>query len=217
MPEEVAAGAAIENNDDTASPMDSAGQRSPALSLTQHALTHLMVWLVVFALYAAADSWFLLTGLGVALVLSVLTGLLAGITTTTLLHEWFHLLGAWRSGGAYRIPAKPGLFVYDWQFADNTVRQFNIMSVAGSVGGALAVLLLWYALPVLNPGRAAVMAGAIASFAFAGAIEWPVLRRTRHSRDPLAELSRITPPVLLRSLLAGVVVGGLVMLAYHPG
>lgn len=195
---------------------ESVAEENPQLALTKHAATHLSVWLLVFTLYAAADSWYLLTDLGLALLLSVITGLLAGITTTTLVHEWFHLLGAWRSGGAYSIPAKPGLFVYDWKFAENTVGQFNIMSTAGSLGGAIAVLLLWYALPVPNPGRAAVLAGAVASFAFAGAIEWPVLARTRDSGDPLAELSKITPAVLWRSLLVGLVVGGLVLVAYHP-
>lgn len=217
MADELSAAQAANGEDaDTASTMEMPVEQSPALALTKHAAIHLLLWVLVFSLYAAADSWYLLTKLGLALLLSVVTGLLAGITTTTLVHEWFHLLGAWRSGGAYSIPAKPGLFVYDWKFADNTVGQFNIMSVAGSVGGAIALLLLWYALPVPNPGRAAVLAGAAASFAFAGAIEWPVLARTRHSRDPLAELSKITPPVLLRSLLVGVVVGGLVLLAYHP-
>lgn len=191
-------------------------EMTPGLLLVRHAALHLLIVLLALGLYAAADSWYILTGLGLALLLSVITALLVGISVSTLIHEWFHLLGARWSGGAYHIPAKPGLFVYDWHFADNDVGQFYKMSVAGSVGGAVAVLLLWYALPIVSPGRAAVLAGAVASFVFAAVIEWPVLSRTRDSGDPLAELSKITPSVLLRALLAGIAAGGLILIISHP-
>ena len=192
-------------------------EMTPGLLLARHAGQHLLLVLVTLGLYAAADSWYILTGLGLALLLSIATALLVGISVSTLIHEWFHLLGARLSGGAYHIPAKSGLFVYDWHFAENNVRQFYKMSVAGSIGGALAVLLLWYALPIVSPGRAAVLAGAVASFVFAAVIEWPVLSRTRSSGDPLAELSKITPRVLLRALIAGTAAGGLILLSGHSG
>ncbi len=192
-------------------------EMTPGLLLTRQAALHLLLVLVALGLYAAADSWYMLTGLGLALMLSIVTALLVGISVSTLIHEWFHLLGARLSGGAYHIPAKAGLFVYDWHFAENNVRQFYKMSVAGSVGGAVAVLLLWYALPIVSPGRAAVLAGAVASFVFAAVIEWPVVSRTRSSGDPLAELSKITPRVLLRALIAGTAAGALILLAGPPG
>ena len=117
------------------------------------------------------------------------------------------IAGAWLSGGAYAIPAKPGLFVYDWDFTANSVRQFKLMSVAGSVGGAVGLVLLWSSVPADTSGRAALLAGGVASFAFAAAIECPVLRRTGLSGDPLAELSKIDVSVLLRSLAVGIVAG----------
>ena len=96
-------------------------EMTPGLLLARHAGQHLLLVLVTLGLYAAADSWYILTGLGLALLLSIATALLVGISVSTLIHEWFHLLGAKLSGGAYHIPAKPGLFVYDWHFADNNV------------------------------------------------------------------------------------------------
>jgi len=177
------------------------------MRLARLAAVHLLVWLVAFSLFAATDSWSALTGLGLAALLSVITGILAGLATTTLVHEWFHLLGARYCGARYDIPASAGLFVYDWDFTANSPRQFLVMSVAGSIGGALAVVLLWLSLPTDTAGRAAVLAAAISSFAFAAAIEWPVLLRTRSGGDPLAELSKTDKGVLTRSFLIGSAVG----------
>lgn len=177
---------------------------------------HLLVWIVAMGVFAATDSWSLLSGLGLADALAVVTGALAGVITTTLIHEWFHFIGARLSGGAYGIPEKFGLFVYDWDFRRNDTRQFFTMSVAGSVGGALSLLLVWYALPAATPGRAAVFAGTLAGFVFGSVIEWPVLRAVRFGGEPLAELSKIDERVLLRALLSATAAGLLVFYLLAP-
>ena len=187
---------------------------SRGFRLGKQAGLHLLIWMSAFGLFAAADSWAALTGLGLATLLCVMSGIIAGLTTTTLAHEWFHWLGAWLSGGSYDIPAKSGLFVYDWDFEQNDVRKFLIMSVAGSVGGALAVALLWNALPADTLGRAALRAAAIGSFVFAAAIEWPVLQRIRNGGDPLAELSKINQRVLSRSFIIAIIAGVLLMVMF---
>ena len=180
---------------------------SRRLRLARQAGTHGLVWLVAMSLFAAADSWSAVTGLGMASFLGVVTGVVAGVTTSTLIHEWFHYLGAWWSGGVYDISDRRGLFVYDWNFSRSSLRQFFIMSVAGSIGGAFAIVLLWTSVPADTLGRAALRGGVIASFVFAGAIEWPVLRRTRVSGDPLAELAKINQRVLSRSFVLAVIAG----------
>lgn len=167
--------------------------------------------LLSLCLFAAADSWTAITGLAFASLLGVVTGLLAGLTMTTVIHEWFHLLGARVSGGAYNIPAKVGLFVYDWNFDSNSVKQFYIMSVAGSVGGALSVYLLWNSVPADTLGRASLRGAAVGAFVYAAIIEWPVLLRTRSSGLPLVELSKIDKQVLTRALI-GAVVSGVIMI-----
>ena len=174
-----------------------------------------LVLLLALCLFAAADSWSLLTGLGIASALSVVTGILAGLTATTLIHEWFHYLGARRSGGSFDIPTRLGLFLYDWDFNSNTVRQFNTMSIAGSVGGAVAILLLWNSVPADSLGRAALRGGAVAGFVFAAIIEWPVLRRTQMSGEPLLELSKIDKRVLTRAFSGASVVGIAAILILH--
>ena len=182
---------------------------SPGTALAKQIAIHAVVWLVAFSLFAATDSWSLLTGWSLASMLNILTGIVAGFATVNLVHEWSHYLGARITGARYTVAEKPGLFVFDWDFEANSLGKFYIMSIAGSVGGALAVLLLFSAVMPDNPGRAALLAGAIAAFVLGGIIEWPVLLRTRRSRDPMRELSKISPGVL-GSALAGSAASGIV-------
>ena len=186
--------------------------KSRGMRLARLASTHALVFVVALSLFAAADSWSTVTGLGIATVLCVVTGALAGITITTLVHEWFHYLGARYSGAAYDIPDKQGLFLYNWDFTHNSVRQFLMMSVAGSVGGILALSILWTSVPADSWGRAALQGGAIASVVFAAYIEWPVIRRVRISRDPLAQMSKIDQRVLSRSFAVSSTAGVLMAL-----
>ncbi len=73
------------------------------------------------------------------------------------------------------------------------------MSHAGQAGSWLAVLLLYLAVPMDTAGRVMLVCAAIGSAVFAGLIEWPVLRRTRLSGNPLLELARIDRAGLYRS------------------
>jgi hypothetical protein len=186
-------------------PRASRGQR-----LAKLAGTHALVFLLALSAFAAADSWNTVTGLGVAGLLCIATAALAGVTTATLVHEWFHYLGARYCGAQFEIPSRPGLFVFNWDFGSNSVRQFLVMSITGSVGGILSVLLLWYAVPADSWGRAALRGAAIASVVYAALVEWPVIKRIRRGGDPLAELSKIDKALLSRSfLIAGI--SGVVM------
>ena len=185
----------------------------PAIRLAKLGLVHASIWLLLFCMFAAAQSWYQLSSLGIAALLAIITGAAAGFATTNLIHEWFHLLGAVVAGGRYTIPAKLGMFAYDWDFKANNTSQFFTMSIAGSIGGAVAVVLLWWALDMATTGQVAIIAGAVASFIFAAIIEWPVLWRTRRSGEPLAELSKIGPGVLLRALI-GSVIGGMVVFSW---
>lgn len=175
--------------------------------LGQHALFHFVIWLGALATFAAADSWSTLTGLEFAAFLAILAAIVTGVTSTTIIHEWFHFLGAWISDGRYGIPKNKGLFVYNWHYDKNSVKQFYIMSVAGSVGSVVGIALLWNAVPTDTAARAALTAAAIASFVYGACVEWPVLRRTQKSGEPLAELSKIDSGVLARSFAVAIVAG----------
>jgi hypothetical protein len=197
-----------------------ASNKKPALSrrlrLAKLARTHALVFLAALSAFAAADSWSASSGLAIAGLLSIVTGALAGLTIATLIHEWFHYLGARQSGARYGIPSRQGLFLYDWDYSSNNVQQFLTMSVAGTIGGFFAVLLLWTSVPADTWGRAALRGGAIAGVVFAAYIEWPVIRRTRRGADPLAELSKIDQRVLSRSFMVASVAGVVMTLIFVP-
>lgn len=167
--------------------------------------SHLLVAMLVLSMWAAADTWQAVTGFALASLLSVLTAFLAGFVLGTLVHEWGHFLGARRAGAGYTIPGKPGLFVFNFDFARNSPSQFLTMSYGGQFGGALAVLLLWLAVPVDSAGRAMLVAGAVGGAVFAAAIEWPVIRAVRAGGNPATELGRIDRAVLQGSALKGFV------------
>jgi hypothetical protein len=169
--------------------------------LTKLARNHGLVFLVAILSFAAADTWSTLSGLLIAEVLCVITAALAGISITTLAHEWFHYFGARFSKANITIPKRQGLFVYRWDFGTNSTGQFLIMSIAGSIGSFLAVILLWSTVPADTLGRAVLGSAAVASFIYSALIEWPVIRRSRLSGDPLAELSQIDKRLLSRSFL----------------
>lgn len=188
---------------------------SPAARLAKLAGVQFLVLLVALSLFAAADSWSVVTGLRLASLLGIVTGALAGIVTANLVHEWFHYFGARYVGAAFEIPSRLGLFLYDWDFASNSRSQFLTMSVAGNVGGFVAILLIWNAVPVDNWGRAALLSGVIASVVFAALIEWPVIRRVRAGADPLTELAKV-PAGLKRNFTIALLSGILMVLLFAP-
>ncbi len=187
--------------------------RSPGVRLAKLMGVHFLAALLVLSLFAAAVSWSMVSGLGLASALSVATGALAGITLSTLVHEWFHYAGARYAGASFTVPKKLGLFLYDWHFEKNDQHQFLIMSVAGSVGGFLSLLFLWYAVPADNWGGAALRAGVMASIVFAALVEWPVVRRVREGADPMTELANI-PGRLRRCFVIASAVGILATLYF---
>ena len=172
--------------------------------LVKHAALQFGIAIGLFTLWAASDAWYTVTGLSIATGLSVLLAVLAGISIATVVHEWFHLLGARLAGASYKIPEKLGLFVYDYDFASNSLSQFNVMSLAGQFGSWLSVIALAVMIPGDNPGRDMLVGAAIGAAVYAGIIEIPPMRRAQTSGNPLAELSRIDNGVLQRAGIGAV-------------
>ena len=164
---------------------------------------HLLAAMLVLSMWAAADAWQAVTDLGLASLLSVLTAFLAGFVLGTLVHEWGHFVGARVAGASYTIPGKPGLFLFNFDFSRNSASQFLTMSYGGQLGGALAVLLLWLAVPTDTAGRTMLVAAAGGAAVFAAAIEWPVIRAVRAGGEPGAALGKIDRSVLQGSALKG--------------
>jgi len=163
------------------------------------ALAHLTIVLALLGIFLAASGWHALSASPLAAGLSVATGLFAGAIVTTLVHEWFHYAGALAVRGHCHRVQRINLFAFDWDFKRNTRVQFLAMSYAGTLGSMVAITLLYIALSAPTPGAVALLAAAVGSLAFAGAIEWPVLARVHAGGDPFTELSKISPRVLLLS------------------
>ncbi len=181
------------------------------MMLLKHAAVQVGIALAVFTLWTAADSWYLLTDLPIANGLSIILAAIAGAAVSTVIHEWSHFGGAVFSGSAYTIPEKPGFFVYNFDYENNSLRQFNVMSLAGQAGSWVTVLGLWWLIPMDNPGRIMLVCGAVGSAIFGGIIEWPVIGRSQQSGEPLAELGKIDGGVLKRGAIGGLG-GGLLLL-----
>ncbi|EDM74409.1 hypothetical protein PPSIR1_17135 [Plesiocystis pacifica SIR-1] len=168
------------------------------LSLARLGAGHLvMVAGFVFAIWATGSLPWL--QLGVA-------GL-GGFVIAVSLHEWCHLLGAWRSGGRYRVASKPGFLTFDWDFERSSLGQFYVMSVAGNLGTLLSIPLLWLVVGTEAAAARAMVAGAWASLGFAATIEWPVLARTLSSGEPEDELAKLDAKVLSASVVVAIAVG----------
>ena len=176
----------------------------------KHAAMHLGVALALFTLWAASDTWYLMTGFGVAKAQNIALAAITGAALTTLIHEWSHFLGACLARARYAVPDRFGLFIYDFDFDANSLHQFNLMSIAGQIGSWFGVLVLSNAVPMDTAGRVMLVGGAVASAIFAGMIELPVLLRAQASGDPLGELARIDYSALRRSALGGIS-GGLLL------
>ena len=146
----------------------------------------------LLSLFAAAESWASLTDLGFATVLAMVDGLLVGAATAAICHEWGHFAGARLSGG--HSPLKPvGQFfpVFDFDYQNNDARSFHWMSIGGNVGDISVVLLFLFALPMTSLGSNALVAGAVGFAVFAGAIEFPVIRKARSGMTGIEALSTI--------------------------
>lgn len=164
----------------------------PGRRLLRIFLAHTLAIVALLGIWAGVDAWQHVTHLAAAALLSVLAAAFAGATTTALVHEWGHYAGTRWCDASYTVPETTGLFLFNFDYAANDVRQFVIMSYGGQAGGALALLLLWLAVPLDTAGRAMLLCSGAGYVAFTIAFEWPLIARVRASGEPLRELATIT-------------------------
>ena len=149
-------------------------------------------------------------------IVIAMSSIYLGVITAMVFHEWFHLFGARLGGSTYSIPKRFGIFVFEWDFAKNDLKQFYIMSIAGSAGGLLAILFLGFSLTSTNFGYNLAIIAAFSAFVFAAAIEWPVIFRTCISNDPHGELAKTTPKVLALCLVISILSGATIAKISKP-
>lgn len=162
-------------------------------SLSLAILRDVAVLAVFLSLFAAAEAWATISRLKLANFLSVVDGLLVGIATNALAHEWGHFAGARLGGGHAPLrPLKQFLPLYDFDYANNDGRAFLWMSYGGNL--AHAAVVLFYLVAVHTPGRmgtAALVAGAFGFAVFSSLVEFPVIAQARRGVPGLDALGII--------------------------
>ena len=167
----------------------------------------------LFSLFAAADTWYILTGSGFAGVLSVLDGLVVGAGVTALAHEWGHYSGARWTGAD--LPLKsvssfPQVFGFDYMQCEP--RHFMGLSVGGNVDHWLMVVLIAVFVPLGTVGQVALLSGAVGFAVFGSTVEFPVIARARQGASPLESLSVIHSNFVQRNGAMGLAAAALVFL-----
>ncbi len=165
--------------------------------------------LAVLSLWAAADTWYLVSGLGFALAISVLDAIFVGYILGALFHEWGHYTGAKLSGAsAPRVkPKGTSLFRFNFDMAANTQRQFHWMSFGGWVfhWGLLAILVL--AMPFDSIGGIALVSSVFGFILYATFIETGILRKTLGGSDPAETLGQLSAKTFQQAGIIGSVAG----------
>ena len=165
--------------------------------------------LAVLSIWAAADTWYLVSGLGLALAISVLDAIFVGYILGALFHEWGHYTGAKLSGAsAPRVkPKGTSLFRFNFDMAANTQRQFHWMSFGGWVfhWGLLAILVL--AMPFDSIGRIALVSSVFGFILYATFIETGILRQTLGGSDPAETLGQLSAKTFQQAGIVGSVAG----------
>ena len=146
------------------------------------------------SLWAAADTWYQVTGLWLAQVVAMGDAVLVGLLLAALFHEWGHYAGAKAAGAhAPRITTKKlSFFRYNFDFSVNDLRQFHWMTYGGHVGHWGILLLLLVMLPLDSLGRITLVSAIFGFVIFASVIEYNVVKDTMAGADPKTRLQGIT-------------------------
>ena len=181
----------------------------PEPSLSSLLARDTAIALAALSLWAAADTWYLVSGLGFALAVSVLDAIFVGYILGALFHEWGHYTGAKISGArAPRVKSKgTSLFRFNFDMSANTQRQFHWMSFGGWVfhWGLLAILVL--ALPFDSIGRIALVSSVFGFILYATFIETGILRKTLGGSDPAETLGQLSAKTFQQASIVGSVAG----------
>lgn len=170
--------------------------------------------LITLSVWAAADTWYLLSGLWFAQLLSIGDAIFVGYVLGALFHEWGHYSGAKLSGAqAPRVKPKGiSLFRFNFDMSVNDQRQFHWMSFGGWVMHWALLLLLVIAIPFDSLGRIALVSSVFGFIVYATFIETGILRQTLSGADPKETLNQLTAKTFQQATIAGTV-GGLFALA----
>jgi len=151
--------------------------------------------MIVFSAWAATDTWYLVSGIGLAAWASVVNAAFAGYVIGAIFHEWGHYMGAKLSGAKVpRIePVGASLFRFNFDLVGNSLSQFNWMSYGGWVMHWALFVLVVVSIPMDTVGRIALASSIFGFIVFATILESGILSQTRSGAAPVDALKSLTP------------------------
>ena len=172
---------------------------------------------VVFAavsLWAAADTWYEVSGLWLAQVIAVGDAILVGLLIASLFHEWGHYTGAVTSGAQTKRVAPAGLsfFRFEFDYENNDQRQFHWMTYGGHIFHWAILITLAVALPLDSLSRIALVSSVFGFVAFATFFEYHIVKDTWAGKSPAARLAEISSSDFQQPVVVGAL-GGLFAMA----
>ena len=175
---------------------------------------HFAAAMAALTLWGAGDTWAASSGMFLAEVVAVANALIAGIVLAFLCHEWGHFTGARLSSSVSPVLKDPvSFFMFNFKFEQNTKRQFLWMSIGGSTGNWLLVVLLLLLVPIDSASRAMLIATTIGVAISVGFFEIPVIRSTSAGGEPQAELkNRLDSGALTTGRNVGIATGAILWL-----
>lgn len=170
--------------------------------------------LIALSVWAAADTWYLFSGLWFAQLLSIGDAIFVGYVLGALFHEWGHYTGAKLSGAvAPRVmPRSFSFFRFNFDMSINDQRQFHWMSFGGWVLHWTLLVLLVIAIPFDSLGRIALVSSVFGFIVYATVIETGILRQTLGGADPKETLDQLSAKTFQQATVAGTL-GGVFALA----
>ena len=167
---------------------------------------------IIFAalsLWAAADTWYQVTGLWLAQVVAIGDAILVGLLLAALFHEWGHYAGAVTSGAATKrhYPKSLSFFRFSFNYAENDVRQFHWMTYGGHVLHWSILILLLIMVPLDTLGRIALVSAIFGFIVFATFIEYNVVKDTWDGADPETRLQALSRKDFRQATVIGTIAG----------
>jgi hypothetical protein len=184
-----------------------------AASVSKLARRQGAIALALLSLFAAADVWYVTTGIGFAYLLSGINGAVVGWVIGGMAHEWGHFAGARWGGGI--APTRPvesffPIFLFDMERSDPSA--FRAMSIGGNVAHWLTVLVFAYFIPLDTVGRMALLAGSFGFAVSASTTEFPIIRRLDAGATPAESFGGLDGEKLKRNGRIGMAAGLLLFL-----
>jgi hypothetical protein len=178
-------------------------------SLASHLLKDAVVIFAALSVWAAADTWYETTQLGLAQMIAVGDAIIVGIILSTLAHEWGHYVGAITSGAKVTrfYPNHVTFLRFNFEFAENDVKQFHQMTYGGHIMHWLVLVLLIVALPLDTLQRITLVAAYFGFVAFSTHLEYNIVKDTWAGADPATRLNALTNNDIKQSAVVGTLAG----------